>query len=462
MNRCCCFVSLSCQNGDELEFLSQLPSNYTFYGYNFTGSDERIAFLTSKGIRISRGNCRLDELSCDYILVSNQSSGYKSFVSQKSSVPIEVFNLTRVKKIMESKKNALEVFLLNYFKVNDIADVNPYAMLGPDAAPGWKETHEVTITVNLLPNGKVPPPKKPQEYAPKNFNQPIDYNNVSVRTILIRYAKNDSDQTAYIKTDFDHISGREYSEMQRDLIAAGGGIPNCCLVLPPKTQGPQKVFALTEMEDCMFLHEYFIKTFLLITPKNLENGILFLQPDLCAAAGLPKNVSVFDSEQMEVFFDVDFYVLIPADGHILSWCLSVNDHWRKLKSIFALEIRVKPKDMTKEPFILYYVVPNKIYEELKKGCIERFMYNKVDRRNLASVGLDVLPPDTQVKASINYFCYRQNVNLDTVIPTLDKNFPPFIRIIENEVRERQMREEMEKRKNNQTQQEGGGPKIKLN
>jgi hypothetical protein len=351
-----------------------------------------------------------------------------------------------------SSKNALELYLLKLFNVEDVCDINPYSMLGPDAVPGWKESREVTITVDLLSNGKVPPPKNLQDYAPKNTNYPIDYSNVSVRTILIRYASNDSDALAQFKTGFDHISGREFMEMQYKLIEAGGGIPRCCLELKPHTKGPQKIFALNETEDCMYLHSYFVKTFLLITPKNLENGILPIHPDLCAAAGLPKSVSVFNTEREEVSFDVDFYVLIPAKDHILSWCLNVSDHWRKLKGIFALEIRVKPKDMTKNPFVLYYVVPNRIYEELKKGCIERFMRDKVDRRPLSSVGLDTLPPGTQVKASINYVCHREGVNLDKIIPTLDENFPPYARILENEVKDRQEAEEERKKR----------PEIKLN
>jgi hypothetical protein len=349
------------------------------------------------------------------------------------------------------KKNALELYLLNLFKVNDIADINPYAMLGPNAVPGWKEAREVSITVDLLPNGKIPPPNKMQDYAPKGFEHEVDFSDVSVRNILIRYASNDSDLHAYFKTAYDHVSGAEFMNIQHQIVEAGGGIPRCCLELKPHTKGPQKVFVMKEMDECMYLHSYFIKTFLLITPKNLENGVLPLHPQLCAEAGLPKQVSVFDSFQKEVTFEVDYYVLIPAQGHVLSWCLNISDHWRKLKGIFALEIRIRPKDPNKKNFVLYYVVPNRIYDELKKGCIERFIQNKIDRRNLADVGLDVLPLQTQVKASFNYFCHRKNVNWDTIIPVLDEKFPPYTVILENEVKERQAREEEkkwnEKRKN---------------
>lgn len=99
MQKRCCFVSPHCENGDELEFLSQLPSsNYTYYGFNFTGSDERKAFLESKHIFISRDPYHAIE-TCDYILVSNQMHDYKSFVSQTSSIPMEVYNLRKEKRV---------------------------------------------------------------------------------------------------------------------------------------------------------------------------------------------------------------------------------------------------------------------------------------------------------------------------------------------------------------------------
>jgi hypothetical protein len=103
-----CFVSLFCQNGDELEFLSNLSSSsYFFYGYHFTGSEERKTQLESLGnIKVFTTACQLKDLTTfDYILVSNQcENAFIPFVSQPSTTSrIEVFNLIkqrRVKKLL--------------------------------------------------------------------------------------------------------------------------------------------------------------------------------------------------------------------------------------------------------------------------------------------------------------------------------------------------------------------------
>ena len=99
MQKRCCFVSPHCENGDELEFLSNLPSTYVYYGFNFTGSDERKAFLESKHIFISRDPYHTICDTCDYILVSNQMNNFKSFVSQTSNTPMEVYNLRKEKRV---------------------------------------------------------------------------------------------------------------------------------------------------------------------------------------------------------------------------------------------------------------------------------------------------------------------------------------------------------------------------
>jgi hypothetical protein len=94
-----CFVSPFCENGDELEFLSRLPSSeYTYYGFNFTGSEERKKILETNGnIFISREPYQ--NLNCDYILVSNQNNNCKSFVSQTSNIHMEVYNLKKEKRV---------------------------------------------------------------------------------------------------------------------------------------------------------------------------------------------------------------------------------------------------------------------------------------------------------------------------------------------------------------------------
>ena len=318
--------------------------------------------------------------------------------------------------------SAVVSFVLSKFPgVEDIADVNPYA--------GFVEpkVKEITITKTLKGQGFL------------GITSKDDNTLVSARTILIRYTKNpNKSQPVYVKRAFSHPAAREEDEESDRMIVAMDGIARAVLIIPPNDDSAKSVFVMKEAPNCMYLQAPFVRTCMLIdAERNLMNGIIELPPN---CPELPSEAVIFDEQKQSVSFPVDHYYLVP-DRHILSWCLYVSDHWRRMRGIFALEMDVTPKD-GKKSFILYFAVADKCFERIKAACIKNFLQDKVDRRPLSSIGLETTGY-AEVSATFSYMVYPTNVDVAKIAPVLDTHFVPYAQVLQTEVEEIRAREALE-------------------
>lgn len=320
------------------------------------------------------------------------------------------------------EQNPLIQFILNIFQVDDIIKVNPFAGF---TIPTYEPAREITTNVELAGNGTL---LINGEFKPrKPFNNlPYNMDDVSVRTLYIRYISNPNPQTAYICKIFDPISGLKEAADVNKMLAAMGGPPGLAVEIPANREGRFNTFLIKENPQCIYLNDAFIKTFMHIDLTNIMNGIINVPPSVCAAAGLPK-VGIVESGSI----DIDYYVLVPKN-HVLAWCLNIGEHWRIKKGWYALELTVKTGNNVAD--ILYFIVANKTFDLLKQGCLENFMNNKIDRRPLKSIGIKTTQ-NIKVDISVSFVCYPfvTPEMKSKMIPILSEDFPKYSEVIRREL-----------------------------
>jgi hypothetical protein len=253
---------------------------------------------------------------------------------------------------------------------------------------------------------------------------------VSVRTLYVRYISNPNPQPAHICKIFDPISGLKEAADVNKMLAAMGAPPGLAVEIPPNREGRFNTFLIKENPQCIYLNDAFIKTFMHIDPTNLMNGIINVPPPVCAAAKLPKTGIIISNGETESM-DIDYYVLVPKN-HVLAWSLNIGETWRIKKGWYALELTVKTGNNVAD--ILYFIVANKTFDILRQGCLENFMNNKIDRRPLKSVGIKTTQ-NIKVDISVSFVCYPfiTPEMKSKMIPILSDDFPKYSEVIRREL-----------------------------
>lgn len=302
-------------------------------------------------------------------------------------------------------------FLKRRFNVDDVALINPYVGC---VEPSHVVAREVNVTrelhgtdLRLGDPGQRDQPRKPYKKLPYNLDD------VSVRTLYIRYAKSGNDARVY--RIYNPVSATEAANDAARIYAAMGVEHGCCLALKAGQEGPQSVTVLRENPNCVYLQAPFIKSIMHLDPQNLMNGIIGPVPpaDLC----LPNKGEYFVGEKELRFMDIVGYYLVPGD-HVLSWCLQIPLMWRKIKGWVAIEYLVKPAGK-ETAHVLYYLVADQTFEYLRDQCIKNFLSNKVDRRPLREVGVAATAP-VSITLSCSYICFPH------MTPELKARLPPII------------------------------------
>lgn len=324
--------------------------------------------------------------------------------------------------------DALIDFILKFFKADDISKVNPFANL---SIPTFEPAREVTKNIEmcgseegilLLPDGNYAP-RKPYNRLPYNFND------VSVRTLLVRYVTNPTPDTIRICKIFEPISGQAQADEYDKALEAIGAPKGCAMEIPPNKEGQFNVFLIKENPNCIYLNDAFLRTFMHIDQSNLMNGIINIPPDVCGACNLPKEAIVFNDKGETEAMVVDYYVLVPKN-HVLAWQLNIQNHWRLKKGWFSLDL-VLNRD------ILYFIVANKTFDILRNACIQNWMTDKIDRRPLNQVGIKVLGGKGNVKVNVSttFICFPHITPemRKLMIPTLHPDFPRYADVVRGEI-----------------------------
>lgn len=317
----------------------------------------------------------------------------------------------------DDSSNPLIEFILKYFNVDSFDKVNPFAGL---TIPTYEPAREVTKNVEFTGSGLLLiqdgnfQPRKPYNNLPYNLND------VSVRAFLVRYITNPSPEKALICKIFEPISGQKEAEAINKMLQSVGAPPGCAIEIGPKKEGQYNDFLIKENPSCIYLNDAYVRTFMHIDEKNIMNGIIIVPPAVCAAANLPKECGVFDERGESKVFLADYYVLVPKK-HVLSWCLNIGSHRRLQKGMFALEL-------TTNNDIMYFIVANHTFDMIKKSCIENFMTEKLDRRPLNQVGLNVVGGPVKINASLTFVCFPHITDemRSKMIPMMPPDFPRYI------------------------------------
>jgi len=271
-----------------------------------------------------------------------------------------------------------------------LEDIDPFQAY---STTPWQMARLINITVKLTKEGLVPPPTNEKDYQPRDFTYgPVNLNCVAVKTIFIRYVKNDSNEHVLVKRRYTPIFAAGEAPEQNKIIAAMGGVPEMVLRIPPHKDGPESLTVMKENPETIYLNEAFIKTFMMLTPEILMNGII---------------------RSLEGFF-------IPYN-HVMAWKLHAEE---REKELVAKTVTITPKGVGTSRYILYFFVPQETFILLRNFCLQ--MINNVDKRPLSQVGVLFDKPTAEVTAIISYIAFPQHIpNPSTFIPSLDPFFPTY-------------------------------------
>lgn len=322
--------------------------------------------------------------------------------------------------------STIRSFLLNHFKVNDLNEIKPFGNLTVHC---WEFARDVTMNVTLGPNcgSLIMEEKLPR----KPYNDlPVQFDNVSIRNIAIRYARNsDTQNGCFVRLNYYPKMLAKELEQQDKMIAAAGGVPGTFMIIPPRFNGPVNEFALRSSNENFYTNEAFIKTMAYLNPENVLNGIIKLTPE--QSVDFDKTYQICDESGEFITQEAEHYFLIPAE-HVFSWKLRVFLIWQQKAGLFSKYINVSPKDDAGKPYLLYHAVPDDTFNRIYKSFVT-FWCGKVDMRPLKSIGLEFVGTnEAEVDATITYTCFPANVPENQLIPSLPDNFIPYEQIIRRE------------------------------
>ena len=331
-------------------------------------------------------------------------------------------------------------FLLERFKVKYIKDVDPY---GEDTMDAWEACEMRTLTFDLKGIGNLTIERVAQPNA-QLAQTSLDLLDVSVTGLFIRHVKNFSGRKIDICMGFRHILQREEAEDAAAVAFAAGLTPGKLFEIDDYAQEPVKFNMLAKVPDCMFLHEYFVRSMFCITPQNLRNGCILLPerfPDL------PDTAEVLDEKGMLVQFPVTQYVLVPGD-HMLAWPLRCADLLRRQHQIFAKEFLVQLEE-NEPPRILFFIVAKQCFDAIERDFIKNYLNERVDHRPLTDVGVCLQPQEpgpaqAEVRLCVTFVARHTNVRPEQIRPVLHKGFPTFLELYSQKAQMEMVRNEKKK------------------
>lgn len=334
-------------------------------------------------------------------------------------------------------------FLLKRWNKQDLDEIDPFE--GLSEVKCWEPARDVMIKhtfagpgPSLVTPDRVAQPRHPFE------DRVYDTDKVTTTSIFVTYAR--SKGSAYhVQTNFVPVAFKEATEARDRATEAAGGIARHVMNIPAGTDKAQSEYVMHSSPNSFYLNEGFTKTMAFINPKNLLNGIIDIPDELfqiCAElpdekGPLPRHAEVTDAEGQPAVLDIKGYVLVPAN-HILAWKLVVNDHWRRAKGYYALNMSVSPREDTRVSYKLYYIVCDHTFNRLMNEVCLTWI-GKVDQRPITEVGFNFIPQvagstePVEVDVTINYTCFPQmdDAMIQSLIPTLHPNFLPYEQVLKN-------------------------------
>lgn len=327
---------------------------------------------------------------------------------------------------MEEQKPILERFLLEYFQVTEMHQIDPWKFVGPVEC--WEPIR--TVTIKSVHQG----PGESFVSATKNVRNPFqgrpyDFERVNLRTWQCLSAKNGATHSV-VQSNFVPKPYKRQIE-QRDAMLEAAGVPRgTVLRLEPNFDSSvnQPIFQCPETD--FFLSQGFCRTTGCITQDNVMNGIIKLTPELCV--DLPKQVDVANLEHIMVPMEVEHYYLVPRN-HVLSWMLQIDHDTRISKGMFALDMSCKDPADPHRPKFLFYVVADKTMGKLVHFFMHSWL-DKVDLRPLASLGLKIEGQSVlRTSVTCNVWPQMSGDDVRSLRPTLHESITPYYEFLRREM-----------------------------
>jgi hypothetical protein len=354
-------------------------------------------------------------------------------------------------------KNVIAQYLCQLYGVEQPTDINPYG----DAKHGWELQRPVNMTVNWGSHNR---------QAFFNFQEPseeqvkgcvigdettcrvirasdntddLDLDNTCVYSIVVRNVCNQSPLMLACRLNYYHssLSVADDTHMFDEMCEMFGGIRGAFMAIPPTREAGVDVVATPiRMMDHHYTNEHFVKSLANITENNLMNGIVKLPREVCMAARLP--VFTDTNEKLEAYIasgysPIETWYAIP-EQHVLAWALLVPLYTLAEKGLVVRHYRIAPA-------MSFVLIADVSLNSVRRNFMRDWL-NKVDKRPIKSIGVEVLPIlnlkaseklaqqhgtvaarfsiQAQIQAFASPLLTPEQSN--SLMPTLSPGFPPAI------------------------------------
>lgn len=309
----------------------------------------------------------------------------------------------------------------------------------PEGVPAYQLVKDVTINVKLNSSNNFCVPES------NNYGKNLDFTCVSPRVVLLKYVRSNTTESFTVQPTFVHPTMREAMERRTKLLKAMNKVQTS-MEIKPFQNCDVSVYIQGEVEECMYLKKPFVKSFMLMNEKRLWNGIVRIPDRVAEAVELPKLCPIFTPEGLEVADPVEWYDLVPGD-HVFSWVLRVDQNFLASKGIFCRRLRVAP--VNDDAYDLFFIVPHHHVVKVFNNCMANFVHEKIDRRHLGQVGVEMYneqrqrcnPENVQISATVIFAAHPANIPDHVVIPALDPDFPSYYDTKEYQLFEQKVEEE---------------------
>ena len=346
--------------------------------------------------------------------------------------------------IDNSKRNPLELFLLDYFQINEITKLDPFAKFS-HGVESWKycklNVCDITINASGYLQNKYDEIKSTLKEGvvnggnrtlyPRNVykDKQTNLNNVCVNGIYaynIDATEMELDCKGVVYGCLNYYDKncpeiKEYDDISHNL----GGIAGAIFQVVPGKKNQKQIVLFQSDHTLLHFNDYFRKTTFHLTRENIKNGIIKLPINVVKLCDFPVNEPVKVTGATYVF---QTYYLIPYN-HVIAWPLQLQmSELRISLGFYAEPIRICGK-------IMYYAVGDACYEYMYKQFNENFI-DKLHKQKLGDVGINWVLSKTQdelfnfdVSTNVK-ISYISSVVINpeekkSIIPTLSPDFIKF-------------------------------------
>lgn len=348
----------------------------------------------------------------------------------------------------------------------------------------WK--HGTPITCMLQPHmlRNSPQPKDPFVHPVKKQTMEHDVNDQGVCVYGItcpRYWLTKQQETdAYrlkcaVRLTFfnEHMARVQQTKVHYKMQAAAGAEERGFAVLTETPAEGRDTFELPMPELGFGLqNEHYTKTMMLVNEANLLRGVICIPHEVCVAARLPVftgQMPVPDERMLEKLMasmkmdpsteegkrgkqdllqqfqqdaeesykgweQSEYFYAVPTD-HVMAWSYA-SEGYTDMHEFRVEKFRFIHAD-TKQPVLLYYLVPGKPFER-SIGYFKDSLLGKVDRRPLQQIGFEFIPRITdeeqqeqavrecRMRAYISYYsvpCGLSQETINRLAPRLCPDYP---------------------------------------